>query len=334
MDLRLTVVIPNWNGLEFLQGCLDALEQQTQSHSVVVVDNGSTDGSGEFVERHYPEVSLLSLDHNQGFAGGVNRGIEIALERKSDFVALLNNDAIVEKDWLEKLVDAMQQDPKIGIVTSKILRQGSNLIHSTGDFYSIWAMPFPRGLDEIDVGQYDDKNHGEVFAGSGGASLYRVGMLEKIGLFDEDYFAYYEDTDISFRAHVAGWRVRYEPKAVVHHFVGGTSSKISGFTHYHSVKNLHLLYWRNMPGRLLIKYFPRYFVSMTMVLGGDIRKRRLSVYLRATRTVLILVPKTLRQRAWNAKQRVVSTTHIDSLLWRQPPPVGLPKARLKRGRPL
>jgi hypothetical protein len=126
------------------------------------------------------------------------------------------------------------------------------------------------------------------------------------------------------------WRVRYEPRAIVHHFVGGTSSKISGFTHYHAVKNLHLLYWRNMPLTLLLKYLPRYLVSMGLVLAGDIRRGQLPINLRASRKVLSLMPKTLHLRAKMKGRRTVSTSHIDALLYREPPSVGFPKLRLRR----
>jgi GT2 family glycosyltransferase len=206
------VIIPNWNGLDFLAECLDSLALQTQDHQTVVVDNGSTDGSKELVRSKYPQVHLIELNRNTGFAGGVNRGIEYVLEQEADLIALFNNDAVANPDWLAELVKAGKAHPKAGIITSKIKHYEGSKLDSTGDFYSVWGLPFPRGRDEVDHGQYDDQR--EVFAGSGGASLYCAEMLRQIGLFDERFFAYFEDVDISFRAQLAGWQVRYQPTAV------------------------------------------------------------------------------------------------------------------------
>ncbi|HSW70360.1 MAG TPA: glycosyltransferase family 2 protein, partial [Gammaproteobacteria bacterium] len=201
--------------------CLGSLEKQSLNANIVVVDNASTDDSVKIVRKH-TDVDLVELSHNRGFAGGVNAGIGFALAQGADFVALFNNDAVADKDWLKNLVDAAKKDKKIGIVTCKLLHFDGKKIDSTGDFYSSWGFPFPRGRDEKEEGQYDGQR--EIFSGSGGASLYRAEMLKEVGLFDEDFFAYFEDVDLGFRAQLAGWKAVYEPSAKAFHRIGGTSS--------------------------------------------------------------------------------------------------------------
>ena len=315
--MKLFVVIPNWNSIDFIADCLDALAKQTQPHQVILVDNGSTDGSKELVKERYPDIRVIELDRNYGFAGGVNRGIKPALNEGADLIALLNNDAVADPDWLKNLVEAAEKHPEAGIITSKIVRT-NGLLDSTGDFYSSWGFPFPRGRDEEDRGQYDSQT--EIFGASGGASLYRAEMLRQIGLFDEEFFAYYEDVDISFRAQLAGWKVRYEPGAVVHHQVGGTSGKLHGFARYHSVKNFFLLYGKNMPGRLYWKYLPKFLIATLMLAGNDLRRRQFGTFLKAAAKATALIPFAIRERRRIQKQRKVSARYIDSILYHPLPP--------------
>jgi len=136
--------------------------------------------------KNYPQIELIKHNDNKGFAGGVNAGIQLAMDSGCRYVALLNNDAIVDKEWLKSLRDALDATPDVGIVTSKILSQDGKSLDSTGDYYTTWGLPYPRGRGETDINKYDDRT--DVFAASGGASLYRGSMLEEIGLFDEDFF--------------------------------------------------------------------------------------------------------------------------------------------------
>ena len=254
------VVIPNWNGADFITDCLKSLEAQSLKTDIVVVDNGSVDKSVDIIQSMFPKVTLLQFGDNAGFAGGVNRGIGHLLEIGGyDYIALFNNDAVADKDWLKNLVSAAQSKPEAGIVTGKLMRIDKKHIDSTGEAYSKFAMPFPRGRNQLDNGQYNKPEY--VFAGSGGASLYRVKTLEEIGLFDEDFFAYFEDVDICFRAQLAGWKVWYTPAAVAFHLVGATSSKQGNFARYHSIKNTILLYNKNVPGWLFWRYKVYFFIS-------------------------------------------------------------------------
>ena len=311
-------VVPNWNGKDVLGKCLDSLLTQTIKPIIVVVDNGSNDGSLKYVKDKYPGVKLVELDKNYGFSGGVNRGIEYALESGAEFVALLNNDATAEPNWLEKLVQTAKDNPNAGIVTGKIMRIDKKHLDSTGDFYSIWGLPFPRGRNEVDVGQYDAKT--EVFGASGSGSLYRTKMLREVGLFDEEFFAYFEDVDISFRAQLAGWKVRYEPGAVVYHHVGATSSKLGNFARYHTYKNFVMLYSKNMPAKLFFKYLPALLVTSLGLLARGVLRGHLWTYIRGTCAGLKRLPGTFKKRRSVQRSRKVTVEYVDNTLWHGRPP--------------
>lgn len=240
------VVVPNWNGADHLAACLDSLLAQSVPVRVIVVDNGSVDGSLKLLEK-YQGLEVILNNQNEGFAGGVNAGFRRAIDDGLKYAATLNNDAVADKDWLKQLVAVLDKNPGVGIVTSKILDGKGKKIDSTGDYLTNWGLPYPRGRGEADIDKYDEAT--DVFAASGGASLYRVKALQEIGLFDEDFFAYYEDVDLSFRAQLAGWKVRFAPAAVVRHQIGATSGKLKGFTTYHTMKNQPLLLYKNLPGR-------------------------------------------------------------------------------------
>lgn len=318
MKTNVAVVIPNWNEKKFLTECLESLKALTLPHLVIVVDNGSTDGSKEYVEKNFPDVKVIQLEKNYGFAGGVNQGVEYAMKMGAQYIALLNNDAVVDVDWLKELVQEMGKNENIGIVTGKFLRTDGHRIDSTGDFYTTWGIPFPRGRDEKDNGQYDKQ--GPVFGATGGASLYRASLFRDIGLFDEDFFAYFEDVDISFRAQLAGWHVRYTPAAIAYHHVGGTSKKLKGFTRYHSAKNFILLYFKNMPGLFFWKYIPLFSLQLIRMFLGSIRDRQVTFYLKGVGSTILLFSSTLRKRRRVQRLRKVTPNEIDQMIHHGRPP--------------
>lgn len=317
---RAAVVVPNWNGAHFLTECLSSLRRQTHPAEVIVVDGGSTDGSAELLRRRFPSVTLLALKENPGFAAAVNRGIEHALRGRVDYVALLNNDAVAERDWLIRLVSAAEAHPDAGIVTSKLLRYDRVHIDSTGDFYSSWGWAYPRGRDEVDEGQYDAPELREVFCGSGGASLLRVRMLADVGLFDEDYFAYLEDQDLGFRAQLKGWRARYEPSAVVYHHMMGTSASFEHLGRYLAIRNCVYLYVKNLPSPLWLKYLPKFVGGLLLMGLNDIRRRRFRAIAGAYIEAIRDLPALLAKRREIQRQRTVSASYIDSILIHALPP--------------
>ena len=320
--LKTVVVVPNWNGLDFLADCLNSLVAQSEANfGITVVDNGSSDGSRELVQRQYPAVKLIVHEKNYGFTGGTNPGIQDALARGAQYVALLNNDAVADKNWLKFLVETADRDHTLGSVTSKIWQFGPECkIDTTGDFYSIWGLPFPRGRDEIDQGQFDTEEQRLVFSGTGGATLFRTKMLRQIGLFDHDFFAYYEDIDLGFRGQLAGWKAAYEPRALVRHRVHGTSARIPNFTRYHAHKNAIYVYHKNMPARLWWKYLPWFLAGMAMMAANSLRRRQFIPLLQAYGVALIKTPATIRKRWRIQRQRKVAIQYIDSLLYNDVPP--------------
>lgn len=327
---RSCIVIPNWNGVDFLGECLDSLREQTVPCVVAVVEQGSVDGSRELLLEKYPDVWALLFDDNQGFTGGVNRGIVPALEKGFEFVVLFNNDAVADKHYLEKLEARADRDPKVGIIASKILHTDKKHLDSTGDFYTSWGYSYPRGRGDVDEGQFDSEDQQVLFGASGGASMYRTKMLKEIGVFDERFFAYFEDIDISFRAQLAGWRVAYEPDARVYHRINATSSRMrNNFMRYHTLKNFIYVYTKNMPGWLYWKYLPKAVAGWGMMAGNDVVKLRFGTTLRATGTALKHLPGILRERHGIQKNRRVKLSYIDGMLDHELPPIQRKKLGLK-----
>ncbi|HRJ91244.1 MAG TPA: glycosyltransferase family 2 protein, partial [Candidatus Saccharibacteria bacterium] len=269
---RAAVVILNWNGMEDTKKCLVSVAgQKNAEFQIVLVDNGSLEkGTAEFLktseEKYGQSIVVLRNPKNLGFAGGVNTGIRYALENDFEYVALVNNDATLEPNWLAELIQTSVEN-KAGIATGLLLHADGKTIDSTGDWYSLWGLPFPRGRN---MPASSAAKSGEVFGASGGCSLYSCSMLRDIGLFDETFFAYYEDADISFRARLRGWNVYYTHKAVAFHKQGATSSKIPGFTVYQAFKNLPLLFIKNVPLGLLFKVGVRFWFAYVLMFGNAI----------------------------------------------------------------
>lgn len=311
------VVIPNWNGDDDLKACLEALTGQTLKAHIIVVDNASVDNSLEII-KGYKDIELIEHTENKGFAGGVNPGFKRAIELKADYVAALNNDAVVDKNWLKELVGSMDADPEVGIATSKILSGDGKHLDSTGDYYTVWGLPYPRGRGESDLDKYDEQT--EIFAASGGASLYRVAALEKIGLFDEDFFAYYEDVDLSFRAQLAGWKVRYVPTAVVYHQIGATSGKIKGFTTYQTMKNQPLLLLKNVPRKYIWRIGWRFTVAHILFYLRAIQRGQFWIATKGDLKGTGLLFSGFKKRKAIKKTQKVSDEYIWSMLVHDLPP--------------
>jgi GT2 family glycosyltransferase len=314
----IAAVIENHNGKETLRACLNSLVLQEQKHTVIVVENGSTDGSLEYIRKNYPKVQLVVNKRNLGFAGGVNSGIRVAMEQGYDYVALLNNDAVADKEWLQHLVQAIEKDKNAGIVTSKIVSSDGGHIDSTGDMYTVWGLPYPRGRGEFVSKQYDQDTN--IFAASGGASIYRVSMLEEIGLFDDDFFAYYEDVDISFRAQLAGWKVKYAPKAIAYHQIGATSSKLRGFTTYQTIKNLPWVVVKNVPRKYMGAVLPRFLLAHTLFIGRAILRGHGWYALKGLVSCLHKLPRKLEERKVIQHEKPITLEYVWQLMTHDLPP--------------
>ena len=322
------VVVPNWNGKASLAACLDSLVASTFNAEVVVVENGSTDGSVEFLQENYPQITVLPQAVNLGFAGGVNVGIRYAIEQGSEFVALFNNDAVADKDWFENLVNGTH-DKTVGITTCTFMSIDGKHLDSTGDLFTNWGLPYPRGRSEAPTGQYDE--HTDIFGASGGASLYRVSMLEEIGLFDEDFFAYYEDVDISFRAQLAGWKVQYVPAAIAYHDTGSTSRKIKGFTTYQTMKNQPLVIFKNVPAGLLWSILWRFMIAHSLFFLRAVSRGQGWIALKGDAQGTRLLFNKMGERRRIQSSRRVSNDYIWSIITHDLPPnaTALRKLRAK-----
>lgn len=318
MKPSVAVVIPSWNAIDEIGACLNSLREQSLKHRIYVVDNGSSDGSVEFIAENYPEVELLVQPVNLGFAGGVNVGIQQAMEDGADYIALFNNDAIADRDWLKHLVSTMNQHDDAGIVTCALLSGDGTKFDSSGDFYSSWGLAFPRDRD-VPVKQSLAKS-GYVFSASGGASLYRTKALREVGLFDEDFFAYYEDVDISFRMQLAGWKVQLDTNAKARHFTGTTSGKIPGFTTYQSFKNMPLLLVKNVPARLFPGIAFRFSIAYTAIFVKAVLSGRGWPASKGFFRMLTLLPKKFVERWHIQRGRKVSTDYIKLIIVRDLPP--------------
>ncbi len=214
-----TVVIPNWNGMAYLEGCLTSLENQSMRRfRVIMIDNGSTDGSVEYVRKHFPDVRIRAFHSNTGFCRAVNEGIALA---ETPYVILLNNDTVCDEHFVEKLCEAMDRQPEAFSCAARMMQlKDPGLIDDAGDFYCAlgWAFADGHGL----AAEKRMKRR-RIFAACAGAAIYRRNLLEKLGLFDERQFAYLEDIDIGWRALRSGYSNWYEPEAVVFHAGSATT---------------------------------------------------------------------------------------------------------------
>jgi len=237
-----SVVVVNYNGRHLLEDCFRSLEQQTyRNYEIILVDNGSNDDSISFMKENFPDVRIVQLSANTGFAGGTNTGILIS---NGDYILTLNNDTIADADLLEKIVRPMQSDARVGMCGAKMVLPGGR-INSTGICISRSGAAWDRGMGEQDHGQYDMAE--EIFCPSAGAALYRRSMLDEIGLFDEDFFLFMEDVDLAFRAQYAGWKCMYVPTARVVHIHGGTAGAGSDIAVYYGNRNIIWNITKNFP---------------------------------------------------------------------------------------
>jgi GT2 family glycosyltransferase len=309
------VIIPNLDGESLLPICLESLRRQTfRDFDVTVIDNGSRDGSLGLLEKSYPQVNIISLDRNYGFAFGVNRGIEAT---KDEFISLLNNDIELDPHWLEELHQALIEHPEVGACGPKLMRywerERINILgirlNSNGEVQII-------GAGEVDRGQYGARRY--VFGVNAGASLYRRRMFEEIGLFDEVFFASFEDVDLSFRAQLAGYKALYVPTAIGYHMVGETIKRKRYFPTYLNNRNKILFLLKDMPEGIFKKYFFRILRSKSSLFFKRVLfnfyKLRTYYFLKGTFAAFIEIPHILRERRRIRAMRRVSADYIDSIM--------------------
>ena len=275
--MKVTIVIPNYNGKHFMEPCLSSLSEQTyKDFHILVVDNASSDGSIEYMEENYPDIELIKLQKNYGFSKAVNIGIQ---HSRTPYVILLNNDTTVDTRYVEEMVKAIEKSPKIFSVSSKMIQMyHPELIDSAGDLYTLlgWGVCRGCGRPISNYTKYD-----EIFTACAGAAIYRRSVFDDIGYFDENHFAYLEDIDIGYRARIYGYYNVYCPTALVYHVGSGTSgSKYNSFKVKLAARNNLYLNYKNMPALqlvlnfipLAIGYFVKYLFFCKIGFGKDYKE--------------------------------------------------------------
>lgn len=318
----LSIIIPNFNGVEHLKTCFPSLFAQTfKDFRVILVDNGSSDESVIYTQNSFPQIHIIKLDHNTGFSKAVNEGIKLSLQdSKIEFILLLNNDIEMDREFLQAGVDTFIHNNEVSFIAAKMLNYYErDMIDDCGDSIRAFGrIPFARGYGERDSGQYDKGEF--IFGASAGAGFYRKEIFEQAGLFDESFFAYYEDIDLSFRAQLLGFKCYYQPKAICYHKRGGTASVATqGFQTEQCERNLLLMRLKNYPLSLYILYQPIFFIARIVRYYRFMRDHSFIIFLHAVkgylRGILLLIFQ-LPKRFMIQRNKVISTKQIKSLFTR------------------
>jgi GT2 family glycosyltransferase len=305
-----SIVIVTWNGRQHLDVCLAAVAaQQGVSFETVLVDNGSTDGTAEYVRSAYPWVRLVALSANRGFAGGNNAGVR---EARGRLIAFLNNDTAAEPDWLRELIAGLDEPARFSLVTSRIVYMhdpstidsaGDGVLRSGGAFKRHHGAPTSVASES-----------GEVFGACGAACAMPKAVFEELGGFDENFFASHEDVDLSYRARLRGYRCRYVASAIVRHRGSATLGRISAQAVFHGQRNLEWMYVKNTPGDLLVRSFAEHVIYNLAAAAYFARAGLLGTFVRAKCAALIGLPRVLKQRAAVQRSRRLDSRAISPLL--------------------
>ncbi len=303
--------LANWNGLEFLPRCLQSLTDQSHPPAqIVVVDNGSSDGSKEWIRQHYPQVELIENDRNQGFAAGYNRAIAAC---RSEYILILNTDVFLDRSFVAAGLSALKEVSDAGSATGLIYQEATRE-ELNGGF-------FMRHLLRIQPSTNLSENE-EVFGCTGSALLCRKQMLDAINLegefFDADFFSYCEDVDMAWRAQLLGWRALFTPLARAHHVGSGSLrgqlrfvAKPAWFQR-HVIKNRYLTLIKNAPARRVFLLLPALILADLLIWFYLIVKspRRVLLLMQAYGQVLRLLPSAMRKRKTIQGRRTVAESHI------------------------
>ena len=288
------VLIVNYNSGGMLASCLEALVRQTwRDFHVVVVDNGSRDGSADGIDGRFPNVALVRAEENLGFAAGNNLALNHV--RGARWIALLNPDAFPEPDWLAEFVSAAERESGYSFFGCRMLLADTpEFLDGTGDAYHVSGASWRR--DHGVAAERGVREPGEIFAPCAAAALYSRAALEEVGGFDERYFCYHEDVDLAFRLRLRGHRARYVPQAVVHHVSSGITGRRSDFATYHGHRNLVWTYVKDMPGILFWLLLPLHLGLNLVSIAVCAVRGQLGIILRAKRDALAGLPAAIRQR--------------------------------------
>ena len=307
---RATVIIVNWNGKELLSDTLFALQLQTFYYfRTIIIDNASTDGSKEYIRKFFPNIELIEMSWNSGFAIANNVALKKII---SPYTVLLNNDAVPAKEWLRNLIKALDENPQAGFAASKMLYYDNpGVIDRVGDAYTTAGVAQLRGRKEP-ASCYSKP--GWIFGACAGAAIYRTDVLREVNFFDEDYFLINEDVDLSFRLQLRGYKCLYVPDAIVFHKASSSIVHDSQMSVYYGHRNLEWVYLKNMPFKLIVKTLPAHLLYIIIAFFYFLIKGHGVTYLKAKKDALIGFLKMLKKRREIQKKRCVNTKYIASIM--------------------
>jgi len=307
---NVSAIIVNYNGSEVLGPCIDSvLSQSVPVAELIVVDNASSDGSPDSIPDRYPGVRLIRLPENSGYAAAANRGIECS---SSELIALLNNDLILDRFWLENLLEEVKEPWSFW--ASKILFSSDpGRIDSAGDGMAVIGSGFKIGHGEP---EHLYSSPREVFGACGAAALYHRDLLTRIGGFCEEFFLIYEDVDLSFRARLRGFRCLFVPSARVYHRVNLNIGRFSHVYVFYGHRNSEFVFWQNMPLPLLIRYLPEHLLFNLISLVYFTAKGRGYSFLKAKLAFLAAIPEVRRRRRAAQSGRSISNSQLAGMMER------------------
>lgn len=316
MSLTVSVIIISYNSSKTIEECLVSLNEQTfRDFEVILLDNNSTDNTKMIIEslQHQLNYTIKTfyLSENLGFAGGNNFALS-CISSNTKYIGLINPDAKADKYWLQTLIKEMDNNSDIGISASKLLTYDGSDIDSAGD---IMLTTF-RGFKREAKGRLSYMNSEYIFGACGGAALYRRTMIDQIGFFDQDFFIQCEDTDLNFRAQLAGWKVLYVPNAIVYHRVSHSIGKASDTGVYYSQRNMEFVRIKNVPILLLLIYLPQIIIGhiIDFLYFGLIHKKW-KLFIKSKIDAIKMIPVMLKKRKKNMIYiKKVNNTYIRSIL--------------------
>jgi hypothetical protein len=311
---EISIIIVNWNGKHFLETCLEALRQQTfRDFESILVDNGSADGSIEYVRDQFPEIRVMPLDSNVGFAAANNAGYA---QCSGALIVLLNNDTEAHPSWLEEIHKASTKFLSASSFACKMMYFDDRArLDNCGFGLTSAGLTMDLGRDQLDGPAWSEPR--KVFGACGGAAVYRRKMLEDVGLFDPDFFMTYEDVDLSFRGQLRGHECVFVAQAVVYHHYRATMAKYPAKQTFFSQRNIELVYLKNMPFSLILRSLPQ---RLLYELGGAVyfsKKGVGTAYFKAKVEVLKILPSILKKRRSLQTGRKISSSHLLSIMVRE-----------------
>jgi hypothetical protein len=308
---EISVIVLNWNGKHFLETCLTALRRQTfRDFEAILVDNGSQDGSVEYVRTNFPEVHLILLNENRGFTGGNIAGWELVRNGPADgLIVLLNNDTEVHPLWLEEFHKASSVYAHGGIFASKMMMfDDRNRIENCGVGMSTIGFTIDLGRGETDSPTWSEPR--QVFGACAGAAAYRRSMLEDIGFLDNDFFMTSEDVDLSFRAQLRGYECWMIPGAIVYHHYRGAMSKFPARQAFFTHRNSEFVYFKNMPAGLMLGHLPARVIYELAATVFSFRAGYGRVFVKAKIDALRHLATVIRKRRHIQGRRTVSNAQL------------------------